>query len=479
MNNHPQRRRGLLTSLAAAATAMLMAVSAAPAQADSSTSTIDASMNGTINIHKFEQPDALGDPSTGLPQDSTGTPLEGITFSAQRVGDVDLTTNDGWVRAGELTAAEAADLLAGDVHTGTTDVDGLASIASLPLGLYYVSETSYGADITPAAPFLVTLPMTHPTELNSWLYDVHVYPKNATTSASKAVQDSQAISIGDEIEWTILADIPKSQNLTFYAIDDVVDPKLQLVAGTVSLTGEPEVTLDEGDYVADFTGGIARIEFNDDGLAKLQQAWGNDATSQVKVVASTAVLAVGEIANTAKMYPSRASSGVATNQVLTKFGNIVLDKVDANTGEKLDNAQFQVFLNKADAQAKTNAISIKGDSVFTSDANGKVLISGLRYSNWENGEEVLKGAQNYRSYWIAETKAPGGYEMLAQPIEVDVTSFEETVSVEVTNVPKNAGFALPLTGASGASSIIMIAGVLLIVVGAAAVVVSRRKRARI
>ncbi len=136
-----------------------------------------------------------------------------------------------------------------------------------------------------------------------------------------------------------------------------------------------------------------------------------------------------------------------------------------------------MFTNAADAKARTNPINIKGKVDFSSNADVIVLIEGLRFSNFADGVDVAVGEPNYRSYWIVETKAPKGYEMLVEPIEVHVKSVSTTVVTDVIkNVPKNAGFKLPLTGASGASSIIMVAGLLLLVVGTSAVVVSRRKR---
>ncbi len=481
MNNQPRRKRGLLTSLAAVTTAMIMALSAAPAHADGPV--IDPAAQGTLHIHKYEQPAQVGAEGNGLKQDVTGlTAMKDIEFSAQRVDDVDLTTNEGWTKAAEMSTAGVMPTLVGPVfESGPTDANGLATIAKLPVGLYYVTETVYPDNVTPVVPFLVTMPMTHPTELNTWLYDVHVYPKNATTTAEKSVDDAAGVKIGDTIEWTILGDIPKAQDITGYKIVDVLDPKLEFVSAVVSLTGTPGVTLESGkDYklAFDAPSRTATVEFTKPGRDKLALVWQADKNSQVKVSVKTKVLKVGEIANTATVFPNDSDKSVTTNEVFTKWGNIILDKVDSVNGKKLTDAEFQVFETKANAKAKTNPISIDGKDTFRSDG-GVVLIEGLRYSNWENGEEVLETSDNYRWYWIAETKAPGGYELLAQPIKVDVTSFQETVSVEVKNIPKNAGFKLPLTGASGASSIIMVAGLLLLVVGTSAVVVSRRKRGQV
>ncbi len=482
MTTPPRRKRGFLTGLVAVATALTLAFSAAPAQADGPV--IDPAATGSIIIHKFEQPLTVGEEGNGLEQGTSGlTAMEGIVFSAQRVNDIDLTTNADWEAAATLTVdAAAGDLSSQVFRSNPTDAAGLATIAALPVGLYYVKETTFPNNVTPVSPFLVTIPMTHPTELNTWLYDVHVYPKNATTDARKTVADAAAVTIDDNVEWTIFADIPKVQNVDRYVILDELDPKLRYVSDTVSLTGTSGVVLTPADYdVRTTPGNVVEVTFTQAGRAKLASAWLVDPDAEVKVVITTKVLEVGEISNTATVYPNVRSFGRTTAPVITKWGTIVLEKANAkNTSAKLPGAEFRVFLTEEAAKAKTAAaaISIDGVSTFTSTGvDGRVVIEGLRYSGWADGGAVTTPEQGYRTYWIAETKAPEGYEMLAEPIEVVVNNFLTTVvTKQVLNVPKNAGFQLPLTGASGATTLIMGAGLLLLVIGTVAVVVSRRKR---
>ncbi len=485
MTTHPRRKRGLLTGLVAVATALTLAFSAAPAQADGPT--IDPAAKGTIRIHKFEQPSTVGQEGTGEADDVVApgaVPMAGIVFSAQRVNGVDLTTNAGWQAAQDLTPETAVVNLASTVYRSgpTTDL-GLASIEALPLGVYYVKETTFPNNVTPVAPFLVTIPRTDPKNLNQWVYNVDVFPKNATTTATKTVADAAATIIGDNVEWTILADVPKVQTVDKYVIEDQLDEKLQYVSDSVSLTGTSGVVLDDADYtVTTVPSEPVTVTFTPAGRAKLASAWLGDPGARVKVVLTTKVLAAGEITNAATVYPNIRSFGRTTPVATTKWGTIVLEKANAkSTTNKLAGAEFQVFLTEGAAKAKTGAISIGGKNTFISTGvDGRVVIEGLRYSGFVNGKDVDAAAEGYRTYWIAETKAPAGFEMLAQPIEVVVNSFSTTVvTQQVLNVPKNAGFQLPLTGASGATSIIMLAGLLLLVVGTTAVVVSRRKRSRV
>ena len=102
-------------------------------------------------------------------------------------------------------------------------------------------------------------------------------------------------------------------------------------------------------------------------------------------------------------------------------------------------------------QAGTNPISLGGQSTFTAGSDGTLTISGLRYSDYANGASVAAGDPAFREYWLAEVKAPAGYELLAAPIKFDVTAATTAVGVDLTikNMPANAGFALPFTGGPG------------------------------
>ena len=189
--------RGVIATLAAIASAGMLALGAGGAYA-ANTANVDPSKTGSLTIHKYEKPAT----PTNLPNDGTAltpaqtaalTPMAGVTFTVQKVNNIDLTTNAGWTAAAALTPAQAAAQAASPGSTTTTDAAGTATLGNLPLGLYLVTETGYPAGVTPSAPFLVTLPMTDPTSENSWKYDVNVYPKNAVTTATKTVSDTSAI----------------------------------------------------------------------------------------------------------------------------------------------------------------------------------------------------------------------------------------------------------------------------------------------
>ncbi|MFZ3417302.1 SpaH/EbpB family LPXTG-anchored major pilin, partial [Arthrobacter sp. 3Tela_A] len=162
--------------------------------------------------------------------------------------------------------------------------------------------------------------------------------------------------------------------------------------------------------------------------------------------------------------------------VTTKWGGLTVQKTD-DAGAALAGAQFSVFASQADAVAGTNPIPLGGETVFTTAADGTMTLSGLRYSNWANGQEITDAAA-FQKYYLVEVQAPAGYELLAQPIEFTVTAATTAagIDLQVENVPFNGGFELPLTGGSG-TALLYAAGALL-VGGAVVLLLNSRRRAR-
>lgn len=135
---------------------------------------------GSITIHKFEQKDEgqtdwpAGEHGNGMPIEDTsgfGTPLANVEFSI-------------WNVTNKYTGSEEAteiviDTLGEATDVKTTDDDGVAKFEDLEVGVYLVAETNKDPHTTRVTPnFFVSIPMTKP-EGDDWLYNVHVYPKNA------------------------------------------------------------------------------------------------------------------------------------------------------------------------------------------------------------------------------------------------------------------------------------------------------------
>ncbi|MBU5421267.1 SpaH/EbpB family LPXTG-anchored major pilin [Cellulomonas hominis] len=474
-------RGGVLRAVAVTAAGVLVALGGAAGAGAVSPSAsrpvIDPDASGSLTIHKYVTPDEdLDLPSDGMDHgELTGLdPLPDVTFTVKQVLGYDLTTNAGWAAASTLDPDTAAEGDFGVVREVTTTAAGTAVATGLPVGVYLVTETVYPAGTTPANPFLITVPLTNPTNDAEWVYDVHVYPKNAVTTATKTVDDSSAVSVGDTVTWTILADIPDVAVIDGYKITDRLDTKLDHVSTAVTL--ENGGTLDAGDYQLGFdpTTRTVTVLFTPSGLGTLVE----HSRDRVQVVITTTVNAIGEIANEALVFPNLPSFEIepgepggptVTPEVESKWGNVTLLKVAEDGGALLPGAEFAVYLSRADAVSGTGAIRSG-----TTGADGSLTFTGLRYSGWADGASVAPGEAGYQSYWIVETKAPDGFELLAAPIEVVVDSGDQLVDYTIENVATNAGFTLPLTGGTG--TVVITAAGLLLLTGAALLAFRARRR---
>lgn len=469
--------RGSIRRLAAALGALALAmlgVTAVSAPAAAAGPNLDPETTGSLTIHKFESPEVDPElPHNGTVVDTTGlTPLNGVSFTVTRVTDIDLSTNDGWDQAKALSESVAAGGgLAG--HTtavvGTqATVDGATVFADLPMGVYYVEETGPGAHPIVAAvePFIVTIPLpTTVDEDPTWLYDVHVYPKNALGETEKTVDDSGAVGLGDTVSFAIDSAIPSffgTEELTSYRVVDELDTRLGYVSGSAMVTatdsGGADVGLDAGDYTVtepdSATGGTLEVVFTEQGLAKLAAAPGGT----VHVAFDTTVESIGDgtITNDAQTFIN--DHEVDSNTVETLWGAVKIFKYDAATQGGLAGAVFEVYL----AATGGTPVEVDGETQFTTDADGYVVIPGLKAG----------------TYYLEEVVAPDRYLPTEGRIEVVVTagSVQEAVLVRVAN-EKIPDMALPVTGGDGAAAFTT-AGLALLLIAMGAGFVAARRRVR-
>lgn len=162
----------------------------------------------------------------------------------------------------------------------------------------------------------------------------------------------------------------------------------------------------------------------------------------------------------------------------------------AETKEDAENAIFLGVDGKkygktngtlADAEAAADAA---GTTLLTStsDETGKASFNGL-YLDWyldangnnqqDTDEPTFEKSDIKRSYWVVETKAPKGFELLKEAQEVVVSlDSHDTVRLNVINKQQTS---LPFTGGNG-SSVLVIIALGAITLGAVAITLDKKKR---
>ena len=524
-------RRGLgFAAAMTLAAGALVAPTGAAAPADPNGSTIDPDAATTLTVHKCEQTDTNGVKEGTGNEDPQAEckPVSGVEFTITKL-NVDLTTYNGWKTLADLKGdvVKAGPLKSNTVQTITTGADGLASFtdAQTEVGAYLVSETRTPDKVIPAEDFVVTLPMTNPQDTTKWNYNVHVYPKNTLSGVDKQVTDKQAPGSGQDITYTITTSIPKvdypgGARIKRYEVVDRLDGRINkdaLSPVVKIVNGQQETPLAETtDYSVIIAEGAhsnwVTIQLTEEGRRKAAEARhnGNGETKvQVTLTAKFAenVDLEGVVYNTAGLIPNDSPNftwdpnnpgtttdvpGIPTITVRSKYGKVVVTKTGTDNladKTKYNGAQFQVYECTKTATGATlrdgdpstagviDPLTISGKNTFTTSGQGLVEINSLRTNDYVDGasKDTLTD-DDY--YCLVETKAPEGYTLQSDPIPFRVLAADAEdlipTEVTVTDVPKNAGFRLPLTGANGVI-FLTIAGALLVAGGAAIAYANKRR----
>ncbi|HUH52673.1 MAG TPA: SpaH/EbpB family LPXTG-anchored major pilin [Microbacteriaceae bacterium] len=477
-----------LTATLAMLLSMVLGASAAYAAPIGNPTQIDPDANTTLVIHKVEQPHDFGLPADGLPIDNPAElppPVQGANFTATLVPGINITTYAGWQQATEMTIADAHARITWEkpVASGTTDVNGLLHF-DLKVGLYYIDEVSVPAGVVAAEPFLAVLPMNAP-ETSDWLYSVHAYPKNPRVSVDIGVYDCKAVRLGDTVSWTSNSDIPRKTEIDGYVVQNIIVPELLLTDRAeqvgVKLQGKNAPKLESKDFkttviTVDGKETIA-VEFTATGRAKLAKAKELDPSANVEISYNTSVLGEGAHVNEVRLFADlRAINGTTppvTDEAVTKWGPLSVVVHEYNKPANLiEGARFKLYLTEADAIAGVNQIEVEGISEWQTDEQGRLIIPGLRFSNFANGLDLPKTAGCYQIYWAMPTFIPAEWQWVNnKPLAGEVNStvdFETLIfEVEKTDTPvppvdpeKPVKPEIPVTGGQ-VTGTILLAGVLL------------------
>lgn len=479
--NTTTRRQGsrLVAGLVAAGIGVAAALGmATPAMAAPDTSNINPAATGSIVVHKFEQPTTQGTPSSGsalTPAETAGLrPVQGVTFSVRRVTHataLDLTKSSTWQTLSTLTpvqvTAAGSGYALGTAATQVTTSAGLATFNSLPVGVYLVEETAVGNQPVAlrAQPFLVSIPLP---ESGAWVYDVHVYPKNALTGITLAQDTTASRALGDTIKYTVGTNVPNKQAsnpVTSYVITDTLDVTQVTFANAVVRLGTtvlsaPGTTTPDYTLTTDATTGVVTVTLTPAGLVKVNNA-ANGSQVFLEVNATVTALGDGSIENNASVNINNNATVQAT-QVTSSWGAArIIKHPSTNDTLRLQGAVFEVRL-PGSATAIPFGTATPRQTQFTTGENGEALIPAL-----------IAG-----SYELVEITAPVGYQVNSTPIPFTVAAgtTANAVQVKVANTQVPA-FMLPVTGGDGQMAFMIGGGALLVVAAGAFLVIAARRRA--
>ncbi len=450
-------------------------------------------------------------------------PLANISFSIYRTASMEDLASGNVTLSEEPTAAEIALYKTAEnrIATVMTDAAGFATWNFTengnPDGVYLVVEEPNAAVTGAIAPFYVAIPGTS-ADGTAHVNTVNVYPKNTTEVGPEIQKDVTAIEnnsdtfdVGQVHTWILRGDVPAGigEALT-YRMEDTLDYRLTYqgnenvrlalqsdAAGAENITLRPDT-----DYILTTAQSTdAESHPVDTFTVELTQA-GRQAVAQTIAAAGGAVAdyelrvyfdaVINQNTQMGQQIPNQAKLDY-TNALGIHYestsdipevhtGGTQLLKLDSQNKAPLAGASFQIARDATEAELADDAVLKQtltvGDTehtvVFaavypTADLSGEKTDV---VTTDETGAAVFYGLA-YGEYYLVETKAPAGYNLLQTPITVQIDA-ESHVQERVITVI-NTRFLLPETGGIG-TTVFTVTGILLILAAPMVILLTGRKK---
>ena len=368
------------------------------------------------------------------------------------------------------------------VDTQTVDADGTATFANLAMGEYFIRPTST------TSVYQLMLQKLEPT-VSGGKYvidDLTFGAKREEVSVDKAANKT-SVTKKEKVTYTITVDIPtyasQAVDKSFY-VSDLLPNGLTIDPASIKVQIDG-TDVDTAAYTLDTTA-VAEYTFKLSVSAEqYTDNWSANGGKQL-VITYTATLNDNGTTEVNTKETNKVTFDYSNYPYVENSHKQKMDTVDVTTfaikidkyvkndeHAKLANAKFDLYRTATHAEViagsavnipYTNVNGIKLESDLVTDANGTAT-----FAKYEaNGT-------NY-DYYLVETRAPSGYNILDNAVKVNFTDteVEATAGVYTVKVPNSSGILLPITGGTG-TVIFTIIGIALMVGAVVLFVVSRKK----
>ena len=341
---------------------------------------------------------------------------------------------------GEKTAPAAA---SGNTYSTVT-------FDPLKLG-YYLADTSVGT--------LCSLNTTNPNAEIKEKNDVPTIEKEVQEDSTGTWGEENTAQIGDTIAFkTVITAQPGAEE---YILHDEMSDGLTLDPDSI----EAEVdgtSLTAGDEFTVVTSGLGdncdfHVIFDQDYLDKI------DAETIITVTYNAVLNGDAEISADPNTNKTKLNYGedsrLETTWDETKTYSFYFDIVKTKTDNKLlDGAKFELY----DAEEGGSRIPLvkNSDGTYRVATKEEQAVSGFVSAEIEaaNGRAAVKGLDADTTYWLEETQAPAGYNVLEERVKVAIEG--ENLSTTLTgdtwtdgdggiHIVNETGALLPTTGGMG------------------------------
>ena len=393
------------------------------------------------------------------------TEAHGLTLTQVNGSTTYNVTTTNAFSAPDFAAALKADV-SGKTGTTLTAQGNTVTASSLPLGYYFVTSTN-GA--------LCNLTTTNPS--------VTIHDKN-DVPFEKTDDNTTSVEVGQTVNYTITGKVPDTTGFTSYTykITDTMSEGLTFQKNIVVTVGNTNVTnactVTYTPNETDVTGFELSIPVKN---------YQTQVGAQIKVTYSAVVneKAVAKIAKNKAVLkysndPTKDTTTDSQPQEETVYSSkIVIDKYETGKeNTKLADAKF-VLYKEVTAESATEATKMyykwndtdKKVEWVTDKAQATTKVTD------NNGATSFDGLAD-GTYYLEETAAPAGYNLLTEPVEVTVNgssaTTENVTSLSVTaEVANDTGALLPSTGGMGTTIFYVLGSIL--VVGAVVLLVTKKR----
>ena len=344
--------------------------------------------------------------------------------------------------------------------TATVGEGGTATFANLAMGEYFIRPSST------TSVYQLMLQKIEPKVEEDSEGNPHYVIEDVTFTAKKEevtitkTADKTSVTKNEKVAYTVAVDIPtysaEATDKTIYVSDllpdgltiDTASINVKIDGADVNPTAYNLDTTATKDYTFKLSVSTQQYtnSWTNQGGNKLVITYtatlNNDNTTEVNVIET----------NTAtfdySFYPYVENSHKQkTDKVDVTTFAIKIDKYVAGShATKLADAKFDLYRTATDAEIAAGVT----ETIPHTTINGIKLESDVvtNDSGVATFEKYEANGTKY-DYYLVETQAPHGYNILAEAVKVNFTDAEATNGVYTVKVPNSSGITLPITGDEG------------------------------
>ncbi|NMW45247.1 SpaH/EbpB family LPXTG-anchored major pilin [Mobiluncus curtisii] len=443
--------------------------------------TVDMTKKGSITVHSVEGD--TGVPATGAEaNDLSNQIITGSEFKLTK-DSTDVSTLAGMQAAARVTTTNFTADNNFDAQTCRTGTDGSCKFDQLVPGVYKLEQIKAPTGKQNAAPAIVVLPLTNPAG-TGFMYDIHVYPKNAIIGSIKKVNTTPADTLlkeGAEMTFKITVPIPKHNADTkkftaFTVTDEPVSGLTVAESGITSVVLGTETLTSDTHYTVSKTGNNVKVTFVDAGLTKLSGSTERELIVNVKGTVTN--IATAKVVKNKAAYAYKLADGTNNTGGKDPNGNDPgSEGVETNGNDSSQTTFGYVKIKNTDGT--TNELTGGKFKVGKCAANGKSVAAGQEVATDATTGNSVGPIGPLAKLCVEQTTAPTGYALNPEATAIEFTAEkitnanDKTLEALVTNTSNNDFLGkLPLTGGPGVIALLSAGAVLMLV----AVALMSRKR---